>query len=235
MAKKNTKNTKKEEYATEEVFQDLDQFAQRTESFFEKNAKKFAAAFGIVVVGVLAYFAYLQYVQKPKRLAANEELLSVHRSYIADSLDQVLGDERQGAIKLVKEDGGLPAGKLAALFAGNAEYKKGNYQEALDYFKKYKSSDEITMALAKVAMGDCYVQLDENEKALSEYKKAINETDNGGTQLVAVKKAVIVGVETGKTEEALKILEKFKKEHPDTDNSGFVDAYTERLQAANGK
>ncbi len=234
MAKKNTKNTK-EEYASEEVFQDLDQFAQRTENFFERNAQKFAIGFGLVIVGVIGYFLYLQYVQKPKELTANTKLVAIQKDYAADSIDKVLGNEVSGAAHLANEQGNLPAGKMAALFAGNAEFRKGNYQKALEYFKKYDSDDDITLALAQVAIGDCYVELNDNEQAMSHYKKAINETENGGTQLIAVKKAVILATETGKESEGLQILEKFKKEHPDSDNSGFVDAYVARLEAADGK
>ncbi len=234
MAKKNKKNTK-EEYASEEVFQDLDQFAKRTENFFERNAQKFAIGFGVVIVGVILYFVYLQYVQKPKELTANTKLVAIQKDYAADSIDKVLGNEVSGAAHLANEQGNLPAGKMAALFAGNAEFRKGNYQQALEYFKKYDSDDDITVSLSKVAMGDCYVELNNNDEAMKLYTKAISETENGGTQLIAVKKATILAIETGKEAEGLQLLEKFKKEHPDTDNSGFVDAYIARLEAANGK
>ncbi len=235
MAKKNTKSTKKEEFATEEVFQDLDQFAQKTESFFEKNAQKLAIGFGVLILAAVGYFLYLQYVQKPKMLTSNTKLVEIQKNYAADSLDKVLGNETDGALGLVNEHGNLPAGKMAAMFAANAEYKKGNFESALELFKKYSSDDDLTNALAKVAMGDCYVQLNQNDEAMNYYKKAINETKNGGAQFYAVKKATILGVETGKEKEALSLLKKFKKEHPDTDRSGFVDAYIARLETANGK
>ncbi len=234
MAKKNTKNTK-QDYATEEVFQDLDQFAKRTENFFERNAQKFAIGFGIVILGVVMYFLYLQYIQKPKMLEANKKLVAIQRDFAQDSLDKVLGNEVSGAAYLANEERNLPAGKMAALFAGNVEFRKGNFQKALEYFKKYESKDDITTALAQVAIGDCYVELNDNEQAMKAYKKALGETKNGGTQLIAVKKATILAVETQQEAEGLKLLEKFKKEHPDTDNSGFVDAYIARLEAANGK
>ncbi len=234
MSKKNTKK-KGQEYVSEEVFQDLDQFAKKTENFFERNAQKFAIGFGVLILGVVAYFLFLQYNVKPKELTANSKLVDIQKNYAMDSIDKVLGNEIEGAANLANEHGNLAAGKMAALFAGNAEFRKGNYQAALDYFKKYNTGDDITMSLSNVAMGDCYIELDNNDEAMKHYQKAIDITSNGGTQLVAVKKAAILGVEAGKEKEALKILETFKREYPDTDNTGFVDAYIARIQASHGE
>jgi hypothetical protein len=62
-SKKQLENEGKE---TVEIFQDLDQTALKTEMFIEKYAKQIGIIFGLLVLGVLGYFAYQQFVENPK-------------------------------------------------------------------------------------------------------------------------------------------------------------------------
>ena len=72
-SKKELENEGKE---TVEIFQDLDQTALKTEMFIEKYAKQIGIIFGAILLGVLGFFAYQQFIVNPK----NEEATITKKS-----------------------------------------------------------------------------------------------------------------------------------------------------------
>ena len=126
------------------------------------------------------------------------------------------------------------AGKLSSLYAGLVEYKKGNYQKAIEYFDGFSSDDDIANALKYGAIGDAKVQLKNNAEALENYDKAISTTDNSGTKVYFMKKAGILALEMKKYKESLDYFKEISEKYPDVDTSGEVDAYLERLTYLNG-
>lgn len=59
---------------TVEFFQELDKDALKTERFLERNAKLLSIIFGALVLAVLGYFAYQQFVVEPR----NEEAIKTY-------------------------------------------------------------------------------------------------------------------------------------------------------------
>ena len=70
------------------------------------------------------------------------------------------------------------SGNLANLNAAILLYKKGDYEQAIKYLDDYKPTESIIGASSRSLMGDCYVNLQQYEKALDCFKKAVKLSDN---------------------------------------------------------
>ena len=82
MAKNNNKETEGKE--TVEFFQDLDNQTLQTERFMEKNSKLISIVFGTLIVAVLAYFGYQQFIVKPKNEEATKKVMKDGWFYTGD-------------------------------------------------------------------------------------------------------------------------------------------------------
>lgn len=133
---------------------------------------------------------------------------------------------------------GHKSGNRAKLHAAIALYQQGKYEEALNYLKDASVSSDIIEAGKYSLMGDCYVNLENYDKALSCYDKAISASDNNPQIIpfVLVKKANIYRVQ-GKYAEECAAYEKIVKDYPAyARNLNFdIRKYAERARAAAGK
>ena len=133
---------------------------------------------------------------------------------------------------------GDAAGKLAALSAGELLYNQGRYEEAAHYLKKFSSKDAVLNSNAYVLTGDCYVNLENYDEALSWYKKAIKEADSN-PQIVprVLLKEANVYDEQGNYGKALECYQEIKNSYPEFQfgNGMEIDAYIAREQARLGE
>ncbi|MCM1451212.1 MAG: hypothetical protein NC102_03055 [Clostridium sp.] len=73
---------------------------------------------------------------------------------------------------------GSKSGDRASLEAAIRLYKNGEYEKALTYLNDASVSSDIVEAGRYSLMGDCYVNLNDLDKALNCYKKAVSAADN---------------------------------------------------------
>lgn len=126
---------------------------------------------------------------------------------------------------------GDQAGKLAALSAGEALYNEGKYEEAANYLKKFSSNDDVLDANVLVLTGDCYVNLENYDEALSYYNKAIRKA--GGNQQIVprvlLKEANVYDAQANYGK-ALECYQTIKNSYPgfQLGNGVDIDAYIAR-------
>lgn len=75
--------------------------------------------------------------------------------------------------KSVADNEGYDAGNRASLEAAILLYKKGDYEQALNYVEKYSPSEEVVGAASYSLKGDCLVNLDRYEEAIAAFEEAI--------------------------------------------------------------
>ncbi len=78
---------------------------------------------------------------------------------------------------------GYRSGNRAKAEMGIRLYQQGKYEEAAQYLGECSLSDNIAAAGVRTLEGDCYVNLENYDKALSCYEKAIRKAD-GNPELV---------------------------------------------------
>ena len=233
-----SKHTGKHNYATKEILDSLNTSAIDGEKYLQNYAKPIGIFFGIVIIAVLGYVIYDNYVITPKNIEASNLMVDAENLYNEGKTDQALGGKSSGIsgfIDIAEEYGSTKTGKFAHLYAGIAEYKKGNYQNALEHFNKFDTSDKDLKAVKYGAIADTYVELNNTDEALNFMTKAANESSTAATAYQFNKKAGILAMSLNQNEKALEFFKNIKDKYPDIDTSGEVDAYIERLTYATGK
>ena len=189
-----------------------------------------------VVVGILVaaglVFGYIHFIQNPK----NEKAFTAYNKVEMASM----GNDSIAAAqyKEVADKFGGDAANLASLSAAESFYNEGNYEEAVKYLKKFSSKDAVLEANAMVLTGDCYVNLQKYDDAISAYQKAVRKAD-GNPQIVprVLLKEANVYDEQKKYDKALECYTIIKKDFPDyrLGNGIGIDAYIAREKARLGK
>lgn len=140
------------------------------------------------------------------------------------------------ALKLYTEaaEAGYKSGNRAAAEAAIRLYRDGEYQQAINYLDKCSLDDKIAAAGVYTLKGDCYVNLEQYDKALDAYKSAISKADKNPeiVPLVLIKEANIYRAQ-GKFAEEAKAYKTIIDEYPQYAASTRTDLrkYYERAAA----
>ncbi|MGM5630160.1 tetratricopeptide repeat protein [Apibacter raozihei] len=233
------KRNKKEVHSTtKDVLNSANEIASSGEKFLEKFAKPIGIIFGVVIIAVLGYVLYDNYVVTPKNIEASDLMVDAENLYNEGKTDQALGGKSSGIsgfVDIGEEYKNTKAGKLAYLYAASTEFKNGNYQKALDLIQNFDSSDKDLKAVKYGIMGDAYAELNNTTEALNYMTQAANESSNAATAYQFNKKAGILAMSLNQNEKALEFFQTIHDKYPDVDQSGEVEAYIERLKYATGK
>ena len=230
-----------EQSTTAEVFSSLDQGASRTEAWVEKNQNYILGIVGAIAICVLGYLAYQQFIQKPKEIEAMNEMYQAQSYYemalAAETKDSLYnlalngGEGKYGFIDIIDNYGSTDAGNLANYYAGMAFLNTQKYQEAIDHLDAFKSDDAMLAPIAKGAIGDAFVQLEQNDEALKYYEEAATMRDNEFTTPRFLLKAGITALELGKRDVALKHFEKITAEYPNAQEAKKADLYVGQAES----
>ena len=215
-----------------EIFQDLDQTALKTEMFIEKYAKQIGILFGAILLGVLVFFAYQQFVLNPKNEEATLSYLAAQKNLSEGKLEDALGGKsaaNPGFKGTYDQFSGTDAGQLAAYNAGLLKFKEGKYQEAYDLLDKFSSDNKILMALKYGAMADALANQNKNDDALAMLDKATSASDDPYTSYYFTRKAGLLALAMKKNTEAKKYFSTIDEKYQDYDG-GSSDAYIEMVK-----
>ena len=122
--------------------------------------------------------------------------------------------EKPGFLEIVKDYGSTKAGKLAAYYAGVCYLKQGNYNEAIEYFKKYTNDDKVLAPMSLGLIGECYLQLGDQQNAVSYYEKATKKSPNEFTTPMYLQKLGMTYEIMGNNAKALDAYKTLKKDFP---------------------
>lgn len=229
MADLHNKKNEQEGKETVEFFKDLDKEALNIESFLEKNARALSIAFGVLILAVLGWFGYQQFILGPKNEEATKSYLAAQKNLTEGKEDLALGGKsvaNPGFLGTYEEYGNTKAGKLSAYNAGLIEFKKGNYQKAYDLLDNFSSNNKVLVALKYGAMADCLSNLNKADDALSMADKAASASDDAYTTYYFTKKAGMLALALKKNAEAKKYFSTIDEKYQDYDN-GQSDAFIE--------
>lgn len=229
---KKINNPEVEGKETVEFFKDLDQEALQTERFVERNARLLSIIFGALVLAVLGYFAYQNFVVAPKNTEATMAYLSAQKNLTQGKDAEALGGKsaaNPGFIGTYNNYSETKAGKLSAYNAGMLKFKAGKFQEAYDLLDEFKSDNKILMAMKYGAMADCQANLNKHQDALSLMDKAAGASEDPYTSYYFTRKAGILALAQKNKAEAKKYFTAIEEKYLDYDN-GMSDAYIEMVK-----
>lgn len=230
--------------ATAEVFNTLDEGANKTEAWVEKNQKIILILVGVIALAVLAYLAYINFVQAPKEQEAMAEMYQAQTffdeatSATADN-DSIYnmalngGKGKYGFLDIIDNYGGTKAANLAHYYAGMAYLNTNDYKNAISQLDDFSSDDAMLGPLAKGAIGDAFVQLNDAEQALGYYETAATMQDNEFTAPRFLLKAGITALQLGKADVAQKHLSNLVENYADSDQAAKAKIYLAQAEAMN--
>ncbi|GEQ86081.1 hypothetical protein ULMS_15890 [Patiriisocius marinistellae] len=229
---------------TAEVFNTLDEGANRTEKWVEKNQNIILIVVGVVAVAVLGYLAYINFVQEPKEAEGMNEMYQA-QTYFDTALNATNGQDsiynlalnggkgKYGFLKIIDNYGGTKAGNLANYYAGMAYLNTNDYQNAISYLSDFSSDDAMLGPLAKGAIGDAFVQLNQKDEALGYYETAATMQTNEFTSPRFLLKAGVTALALGKGDVAKKHLKNLVDNYAASAEATKAKAYLAQAEAMN--
>ncbi len=210
MAKKNT----------EETILDVQEVYTKTELFIEKNKKTLLGVMVAVIVAILAFFMYNNFVKQPAIANANEEAHMAEMYFMMDSLDAAKNgaDLWDGLETIADMHAGTPVGMRAHYQLGVINRDNGDFEAALENFKAANFASPLLGTMVNGNIGDCLVEVgasyEEGDDANSKYKEALpyfkkaatSSPDEVTTQLY-YKKAATVCLKLDLYKEAVSMYE----------------------------
>ena len=224
MAKKDNKK--------EMQFEEVGEAISKTEQFIEKNQQKIIKVTGVIFVAIILVIGIKNFYLKPLENEAQSEMFMAELYFQKDSFNLALnGDgEYLGFLDISNDFSLTKSGNLANYYAGLCFLHLADYENAINYLKDFSSNDIIISSLALGCIGDAYVELGDNEKALKYYKNAVNNSDNQFTSPRYLFKQAMIYESQQEYSKALKIYNLIKDEYKNSNEAAGIEKYISRAE-----
>ena len=215
---------------TDKQFAQIEETLSRTEQYIEDNQRSLVIIVVAIVAIIAIYLSFVNFYLKPLEKEAHDDMYMAEMYFEKDSFNLALNGDGQflGFLDVSNEYNLTNAGNLANYYAGLCYLHTAQYEEAIEYLSNFSSDDIILSTLAFGCIGDAYLELEENSKALKYYEKAVENNDNEfTTPRYLMKQANIL--EMGEEfEEALEIYNQIKEDYSKSKIAQDIDKYIVR-------
>ena len=210
---------------------EVEELVSKSELFIETYSKKIISGIIALIVVVGAIFAYRQLYSLPRQQKASAALFKGEQYFARDSFQLALnGNEADydGFEAIIKEYGSTDAGNLAKAYAGICYAKLGENEKALNYLKSFSASDNMISPAVTIALGDCYVNMDNTKEGIKCFEKAAKDANNVVLAPIALKKAGIAYESLKQYKEAVKVYTTIKEQYFNSMEAADIDKYITR-------
>ncbi len=177
MSKKKTKKSgAKDLFESSDVLRDQ---LSKTEAYIESHKNLVFTILGIILIGVLGYFAFHYYIRSQNNKAETDMFQAIFY-YEADSLNKALNGDgnNYGFLDIIDNYSLTKAADLAHFYAGSIYLKQGQYDDAITQLKKFNAQDIAVQPRAYSLIGDAYMEKGDAGNAVDYYKKAAEYMPN---------------------------------------------------------
>ena len=222
----------KEQKKHEDGFEQLEGALTNSEQFIEKNQKMIINVILVLIVIIAAYFGYNRFILEPKITEAANQIFGAQNYFEKDSFNLALNGDGNalGFLEIADKYSSTPSGNLANYYAGLSYLYTGEYENAIQYLKKFSSDDLLMNNMAIANIGDAYMQLGDYKKAADHYKKAAASKTNDFSTPVFLMKNGLALEKAGDYKAALKTYETLEKDYPLSPEARDIEKYIERVQ-----
>jgi len=219
--------------STEEKIHGIEEALGKTEHFIEKNQKIITIAVTVVVLVVLGFFAFKRFYLQPREAEAQTQVFMAEKYFEMDSLNKALNGDGSypGFLQIIDDYSMTKTANLAKYYAGVVYLKKGEYQNAIDYLKKFKGRDKLIASMAKGGIGDAYLELGDTESAIKYYKEAADNNVNDFTTPVFLMKLGFLYDSQKKYDLSLPLYERIQKDFSKSGEARGIEKYIARNKA----
>jgi tetratricopeptide (TPR) repeat protein len=211
----------------------VEEALSKTEHFIEQNQKLLTIVIGVIVVVVLLFFGFKRFYMAPREQEAKEQMYMAERYFESDSLLLALNGDGMypGFLDIIDDYSMTKSANLSKYYAGISYLRLGNYNEAIDYLKKFKGKDNILGPMAKGAIGDAYMELGQQKDAADYYSAAAALKENEFTTPLFLMKSGWTYELMKDYKKALESYEKIKTGFPSSNEAREIDKYIARVKS----
>ena len=215
---------------------DLGQVYSRTEHFLENNKQAITMGVVGILVVVGGLLGYKKFVAEPKAKEAAELIWKAEYYFEIDSLEKALNGDDQwpGFLTIADDFGSTPSGNLANYYLGTIYMQKGEFEMALDHYKKADMDDEVLRVMAVGNQGDALVELGRADEAVKLFEKAASMETNDLTTPMYLMKAGIIHQQANNWSAAAKAFERITSEFPASQEANTARKYAGHAEALGG-
>lgn len=152
----------------------------KTEKYIEDNKKSLSIIIGVIILIVGGYLSFQKFVVEPQEEEASSQIFMAEHFFETDSFNLTLNGngEYLGVLEIADEYSITKSGNLANYYAGLSYLHLGEFENAIEYLKKFNSNDQIFMTQAIKCIGDANMELGNTDEAISYYVKASERKPN---------------------------------------------------------
>ncbi len=204
----------------------------RVRMLYEEHRRWVLGIVGGVLALLLLGMVY-SYFSQQREEKANELLGPAIRLYEMGQYQQALEgtSDQPGLLEIIEEYGNTRAGNLARYYAGDAYYRMGDKEKALEYFESFRKEPNLLGAAAYAAEAAIYEDMGEYEKAAERYEKAATIYENPALSPEYLMKAARNYAKAGKFEKARRMYELLRERYPESSYAQAIDLYLTQLEA----
>ena len=126
---------------------------------------------GALIIAVLGFFAYKQFIWKPANEKSKENYWVGLNYAKVDSTEMAI-DELKGQVK--KYDGKI-GGEISQFVYARQLMAQGEFKKALDELDEVSVEDTYVRVMAIGLQADCYSEMEKYEKAANRYLEAADD------------------------------------------------------------
>lgn len=211
----------------------LEQTLNGSEAFIAKNKKTILYTIAAILIVIAGFFLYKSYVAAPREQKADELLFKGQQYFANGNYAMALNGDSiayPGFLSIADEYSCTKAGNLAQLYAGLSYAHMNQPKEAIECLKDFDGcGDDMISPAALGALGNCYAEVGELEKAASTLMKAAKKADNNSLSPLYLMNAGEILETMGKKSEALDCYETIKEQYATSMQAADIEKYIERV------
>jgi tetratricopeptide (TPR) repeat protein len=206
----------------------------KTEHFIEDNQKIILRVVFVVVAIIAIYVGMKRFYFIPRQAEAQSQMFVAEQYFEIDSFNLALyGDGNySGFLEIIEDYNWTKSGNLSKYYTGISYLRMGMYEDAIEYLEDFKANDKMIAPIAKGAIGDAYVELNDLETGLDYYLKAARMNDNNFTAPLYLMKASLIYEQLEEFAKAEELYLQIQKDFPEYSRNNNIEKYIARVQVS---
>lgn len=205
-----------------------------SEAFFMKNRKGIIGGVVAIIIIIAAFFAYKYLYLAPREEKAEAAIFKGEEYFGQDAYEVALNGDSigyKGFVKIADEFSGTKTANLAKAYAGICYAQLGKYSEAEKFLSGFDGDDQMVSPAILGALGNCYAQLNQLDKAISTLMDAAKKADNNTLSPIYLLQAGLIMEQQGKYADAIDAYTTIKDKYFNSYQAMDIDKYIERATA----
>ncbi|WP_321518758.1 tetratricopeptide repeat protein [uncultured Bacteroides sp.] len=205
-----------------------------SEAYLIKNRKGIIGGIVAVIIIIAAFFAYKYLYLAPREEKAEIAIFKGEEYFGQDAYEVALNGDNasyKGFIKVANEFSGTKTANLAKAYAGICYAQLGKYNEAQKFLSDFDGDDQMVSPAILGALGNCYAQLNQLDKAVTTLQDAAKKADNNTLSPIYLLQAGLIMEQQGKYPDAIVAYTTIKDKYFNSYQAMDIDKYIERATA----